>query len=457
MMKIDFEQKIFNTIKRNNLLPQSLPEPVNIVVALSGGADSMCLLYFLEKHKKELNITLEAAHINHNIRGEEAKSDEFFVRNYCADKSIKLTVFDENIPLLAAQSGESEELTGRKIRYERLYSIDDTSLIATAHNLDDSAETALINMIRGTGLKGLCGITPKRERIIRPLIDCEKSEIISFCKINNIPFVTDSTNFESKYTRNKLRNLVFPVFQQINPSFLTSFSRMAQILGGYENFLDETTSEIVSNAKIQTGYSVSEFLRVPAGLLSRVISHAVFELSGELCEASHSNEIIEKLECGGSINITNSKIIRSDGKTLFLFKPEMKNEYSSFKIKCPKPEGKIFFNNKTIEMQIKTEKFENILQNVNNPLFTNLLDYDTISGNICIRTRTDGDKIRLKSRGCTKTLKNLFNEKKLTAAERAGRIILADDEGIVFVEGFSVCERCAVSEKTQKYIEINIT
>ena len=192
------ENSVLSAIEQFSLLDASK----NITVALSGGADSVALIYALYRLREKLGITLSAAHLNHMIRGEEALRDEEFVKKLCKKYEIPLFCERTDVPAFAKIQGLSLETAAREVRYGFLERVN-CGVIATAHTASDNLETVLFNLSRGTALKGLCGIPPKRGIFIRPLILASRSEIEDYCKKNNLDFVTDSTNLsdDSPYCR----------------------------------------------------------------------------------------------------------------------------------------------------------------------------------------------------------------------------------------------------------------
>ena len=200
-----------------------------ITVALSGGADSMSLLYCLLELKDELGITVNAAHLNHLIRGDEAFRDEEFVKEECHKLGVELFLKRVDVPKLASDSGKSLELTAREVRYAFFEEIN-TGVVATAHNADDNLETVIFNLTRGSAIDGLCGIPPKRDIFIRPLILTTRKEIEEYCAFKNIEYVTDSTNLEDCYTRNKIRHNVIPILKEINSNVSQTVLRTVKSL-----------------------------------------------------------------------------------------------------------------------------------------------------------------------------------------------------------------------------------
>ena len=192
--------KVAKTIEKYNMIKKS----ERILVGLSGGADSVSLLLCL----RELGYDISACHINHQLRGDESLRDENFCIKLCRDLDIPIDVHRINVKEYCKMNSTSLEDGARKLRYN-IFSNAETEKIATAHTLSDCFETLLFNIVRGTGLKGLCSIPPVRDNIIRPLIDCTREDILEFLKKHNQSFVTDSTNLETEFTRNKVLVSIF--------------------------------------------------------------------------------------------------------------------------------------------------------------------------------------------------------------------------------------------------------
>ena len=258
-----------------------LPPGCTVVCAVSGGADSVCMLHVLLSLRNTLGITVEAAHFNHQLRGEESDRDEAFVRTRCAELGVVLHVDNGDVRARAAKTHESVEEAARALRYTFFSSL--PGLIATAHTQDDNLETVLLNLTRGTGLAGLCGIPPRRERFIRPMLAVSRAEIEAYLAQNGLSHVTDSTNFLPDARRNRLRQSVIPLLKAENPSLCETAFRMcrlleadeaqkiAQLLNGHGRFLSRNKTQVFLDTyrDIITSFS----LVVNVILLTRMAKH----------------------------------------------------------------------------------------------------------------------------------------------------------------------------------------
>jgi len=220
---MDLKLKVRDTIKEHEMIEKG----DRVLLALSGGPDSMCLLHILKDLQGMLGFSLAALHVNHSIRGEAADADEAFLKQHCAEIGVPLFSYKIDVPARAKDSGRSLEEEGRQTRYE-LLKAQGFEKIAVAHNKNDQAETVLMRIIRGTGVKGLCGMEYKREDgVIRPLLDTQRSEIEKYCQDNHLSPRIDATNSETDYTRNKVRLELLPYLMQYNPAIIDSLTRLA--------------------------------------------------------------------------------------------------------------------------------------------------------------------------------------------------------------------------------------
>ena len=244
MPSSNLKNSVKNTIERYSMINKG----DTVIAAVSGGADSVALLYVLYSLKDELGFSLAACHVNHNLRGEESDSDERFVRRMCRFLDIPLYTASIKVNDLR-QKHDSLEECARRLRYEFFESISKDRLIATAHTASDNCETILINMVRGTALSGICGIPAKRDNIIRPLLYNTREDIELYCSENCLDYVTDSTNLSDDYTRNRIRHKVVPLLKEINPSLFSAISRLSQSVSDDDRYLDKIASELMEKAR----------------------------------------------------------------------------------------------------------------------------------------------------------------------------------------------------------------
>lgn len=247
----------------------------SVLVALSGGADSVALLHIMCELSKKYHFKVYAAHINHMLRGEDADKDEAFSKTLADNIGITLFILRKNVREFAESEGISEELAGRKVRYDffdKLMNEYEIEYTATAHHKNDNAETILMNFMRGSSIKGLSGIPYKRDKYIRPLLDCSRLDIEEYCQNNSLNFVTDKTNLETIYTRNKIRRLLIPYLQSnFNPNIVDTITKNAGIIAEDDDFISEvantTFSEIVTNNSV----SINELMGLHKSIALRVI------------------------------------------------------------------------------------------------------------------------------------------------------------------------------------------
>lgn len=423
----------------------------SVIVALSGGADSMALAFFLNSVKDEYGITLSAAHVNHGIRGDSADADEAFVKSFCEKNGIKLHVLHADIPKLASETGETHEECGRRIRYEFFESIDKTSLIATAHNLNDNAETLLFRMARGTGLKGLCSIPPVRGRIIRPLIECSRKEIEEYCKENNISYVTDETNLSDEYTRNFIRHEILPLFEKINPSFLSSADRLIQSVREDETFLNEQAYLLLENCRNNDKYSVAVLKDAPYCILKRTAAAVIEKETGVKPESKHINDLVDIIRNGGSVQICGGANFRVRKGMLEKFIPDSKNEdYSLYLTEGCTEISSYFVNTSIIYKNDLSDT-----QKIHKQMLDIFMDCDKIIGKLVIRNKRSGDVFSPSGFKGHKKLKKMFQEKGVPPEKRDSYPVLCDDSGIVAVPGFGVSKRVYIDSRSQRIWKVS--
>ena len=260
------------------------PNPGVVVAAVSGGADSMVMLHLLRTMRETGGVDeIVCAHFNHGLR-ESAARDEGHVRRVCAEWNIPFVSESADIAAMAAQTGQSVEMAAREARYGFLRRVEEERVadyILTAHNADDNAETVLLNLIRGTGLAGLCGIPVQRGVLIRPLLHVSREEIMVYAQAHNVPYVEDESNQDTVHRRNQLRLEVIPLLRQINPSFLRAVTRMTEHLREDDDFLNATAQNMSKPHAKQEG----EIIRYPAKKLEFMPRPIAFRILRALAES----------------------------------------------------------------------------------------------------------------------------------------------------------------------------
>ncbi len=448
-MKID---KVVKTIVDYNMIADNK----NIVVGLSGGADSVCLLHVLYSLKDKLHLNIFACHLNHMLRGKEAHRDEEFCKKLCKEFSIELEISRINVSNESEIQNKSFELCAREIRYNFFNECakKHNALIATAHTMSDSMETVMFNIMRGTSLKGICGIPPRRDNIIRPLINITREEVEEYCKENNLNYVTDSTNLSDDYSRNFIRHNIIPLLREKSGNFEKAFSHMTKTLFNDNDYLEKSTNELLKNAKLENGYSCNILADSHIALLSRAVLKILKE--NKIKEDFKTVSLITDAISLGKGKIRLSKDVYATVKNgIFFFEKEVeKNAF--FQVQIENNEAKLPFDNKKVLICDEDKEKLLIFQEFNKKDLKNYLDYAKIKGKLFARQRKEGDEVLLHKRGCTKLLKKLFNESKIPTFERSKKVVICDDVGIVWVEDFGVCERCCVDETTKYICKIKI-
>ncbi len=445
--------KIIETIKKYDMLGGS----DNIVVAVSGGADSMCLLHFLYGEKNKLGINkIYAAHVNHNIRGSEAKRDELFVKEFCDRRNIPFCLLCEDVPALARKRGTGIEETARNVRYDYFKSLSEKygALVATAHNADDNAETVIYNLARGSGLKGLCGIPPKRGYIIRPLITAARCEIEQYCRENGVAYVTDSTNLEDEYSRNRIRHKVIPVLRDINPSLESAVTNAAELLRQDEEYLSSLAARALDGARRDNGYLTSMLSELPAPILSRAVMRAAFDCAGIRLDNTAVKSICEAIKSGGRVNVSGDLFADANSGLFRLYRKTAASPSESRRILGA---DEVKLNGRRAEFTVIPKKEFDKRLKFNNLLFKYSLDYDIINADTVIRARRSGDSFSPYKRGFTKSVKKFLIDEKIPREQRDGLLLIANGNGVLWLERFGASRQAAVSSKTDRVLVIKIS
>lgn len=420
-----------------------------VAVGLSGGADSVCLLHLLLSFCDTLQLTVEAVHVNHGIRGEEAARDEQFCIKLCADWGVPLQVVHINVPQECARTGEGTEACARRLRYAAFeQAAGKKAKIATAHNADDNVETVLLHLTRGSGLCGLCGIPPVRGNIIRPLLFCTRSEIESYCEANGLQFVTDSTNLSIEYSRNRIRSTVLPTLTQLNPAVREAVSRMTAHLREDEIYLSECAKRTAETLVTDRGIPAKELLEEPKPIAFRILQTELQMHGARDVSARHIERVFTLLKTGGSIDLPGGICVRVRGGYLEFPAEEPLDAWeltipeASFPTVIETPAG-------TVQIQKYQQKD---LQILHKDLLANAVDCAKIKGTLVLRSRKAGDCFSDGRRHVTKTLKKWFNEKQIPPEKRNAYPVLSVGGTAAWVGDFGASAQMLPNCETKEFL-----
>lgn len=440
-----------------------------VIAGVSGGADSMCLLFVLEELRKKREFDLIVVHVNHMVRGEDADADESYVRKVCAEHGLVCEVFREDMQGYAKQMKLSEEEAGRNIRrqcYEKTVKKYGGTKIALAHHQDDNAETFFLHLARGTKLKGLTGICPVKGVYIRPLLCVGRKEIEEFLEERNVEYCTDVTNSEEIYLRNRIRMKVLPYFQkEINARTVEHINRTMDHLRQVEEFLEQHAQRAYNDCvdKTERGlFLKEESLKNCEPLIAgMVIRKALTDTAGREkdIEESHVEAVKGLLEkqtgrkvnlpykmqaerTYGGIKIFICGKLHVEEKKEWILEPVMgkmmRYTCGNMEISCrlfKKPEGDILPPKKT---------------------YTKWFDYDIIKSNVIVRTRRTGDRIVIDEKGNSQKLKSFFINEKIPSEERDSILLFADGEQILWITGHRQSKAYQITDHTVNILEITI-
>ncbi|MEG0681693.1 MAG: tRNA lysidine(34) synthetase TilS [Eubacterium sp.] len=460
------EKQVLQYINDNGLLIAG----DRILIGVSGGADSLALLYFLDRYKNDFGIRVAAAHLHHSLRGQAADDDLDFVRRYCSDN--KICFFDKvvDVKALADEKKMTLEEGGRLARqtfFKEVQSCKGYNKLALGHHLNDQAETVLMRLIRGTGVKGAAGIRPISHdalKIIRPFLCVSKSEIIDYCNEKKLCFRTDSTNFEADVTRNKLRLQIMPVLKEMNPLVEEHFFSFGQIAGEYEDFLDAYVKQIMGDVfalKDDLVHFDLQRWRGESTLVKKeLLRRSIFEIKGSLKEIEYNHILCIQ------------RLIESDKTSWEYHLPhglKAVKRYDAFWIedgsRCKKnaipfsyeiiPGKTYYLCREQIVLKtrvVSVDKIKNLkeLKNHSEKFF----DYGRIRGKLFLRSRQIGDYIAPIGINGTKKIKNYFIDRKIDREERDRIPLLALDQEVLWIIGYAVNRNYRMDESTKKVLVI---
>ena len=439
-----------------------------VIVALSGGADSVCLLTVL-KQLATPEFLLRAVHVHHGIRGAEADRDEAFAQKLCESLSVPLCVAYCHVPAYAAEHGLSEEEAGRILRYQVLEKeagkweqelpAGSRVKIALAHHRDDNAETILHHLLRGSGLTGLAGIRPVQGRRIRPLLCVGREEIRAYLEAGHISWCEDSTNQSPDYTRNRIRSQVLPLLKTaVNEQAEEHILQAGQIIGQADAYLRQQAEEIWQEAvcgreEDLAAIPLTAFARQPEILKTYLIRHMLDQLHPGWKDigSRHFTAIAELAgkPVGSRLDLPGGLMARTGYETLEIVR-KTEREVS---VKTESgADGEIHGRQTVPELHMTVfsrQKDQEIPKNQ----YTKWFDYDKIKGTLSVRTRRTGDYLILPSGG-SKTIARYMIDEKIPKEKREQILLLAEGSHVLWVVGFRISEYYKIEEHTENILQV---
>jgi len=459
-------EKVLSYIKYNSLIESG----DKILVALSGGPDSICLLNVLFELKEELNIEIGAAHLNHLLRGEDAFKDEEYVINTCNNMGIKCFIKRVDINSYAKEHKLSSEMAGRNVRYsffDEIVEEQGFNKVATAHNANDQAETILFRLMRGTGLEGLGGIKAFRDnKIIRPILCLSRGEVEKYIELKNLSPRIDKTNSERIYNRNKIRLDILPYMKEnFNEDIIQTLNRMSLLLQKDNEFLENLSLSFYNKYCIQyNDYFIikKEIFKEEESIVNRVLRHTIskYSKSNYDFEMKHIYKIscLAKKNSGKSVDLPNGIYAENIYGDIYIKNKIKKYHINNKKEKVILSKGNI---NKSV---IKFHKFSVQFALISNYKSNNIslnegnliqyFDFDKINDNISIRNRNDGDKIIPLGMSGSKKIKDMFIDMKIPKEERDNIPILCFDEKIAWIIGIRTSENYKITNESKNILKV---
>lgn len=436
-----------------------------IIMGISGGADSVCLLHILYTLKHELKLNLRGVHVHHGLRQQEADEDAAFVQELCEKMGIPVTLYSFEIKKEAHQRKVSEEEAGRLIRYEvfeKERSKFKQGKIAVGHHMNDQAETILFNLMRGSGLKGIGGMAPVRGHILRPLLAVTREEIETYCKDRNLSFRTDSTNLVELYSRNKIRlNLIPYMEEQFNPELVKSLYQFSRIIKRIDHYMEEENGKAMERCVTMRGKQgiihLESFLQqhpaIQYEILRKILNSILENL--ENIGYKHFENIIGLVDkqSGKKVHLPQGILVKREYDHIIIEKENRgKAETEPFCCKINPPcileiPGEGGFVECRLYQAQKQKTYSK-------KTYTKCFDYDKIKGTLEIRTKRPGDFIFLRGINGKKKIKSFFIDQKVPRTQRGKIPLLAEGQNILWIVGYRINERYKIDSSTKNILEI---
>lgn len=480
------DQRIFRKVKAYMERYHMIAPGDTVVAGVSGGADSVCLFLMLCELAEEMQLCLTAVHVNHGIRKGEAEADAEYVEHLCRERMIPFVLVREDVRTYAEREHLSEEEAGRKVRYQAFEKVLDQygssdGKIAVAHNANDRAETMLFHLFRGTGLAGASGIKPVRGRIIRPLLCLSREEIEAYLKEKQVSFCIDRTNMEDTYTRNRIRNHIFPyVEKQVCRQAVEHMCETADILAEAENYIRKQAEEAYRRCAAAQDDAVelhiNRLLEEEPFIRRQVLLFGLEQVTEGRRDLTsvHVKEIEKLLDKDGSkqISLPYGLVARREPlkgySSLILCRErntEPAGQPAALRISIPgrmeipglgKVELTLLERGELPPGSEMADFFSGKSQFIPQKSCTKWFDYDRITKSLVFRIREKGDYLTINGKLSRKKLKDYMIEEKIPKNRREKIYVLADGSHILWVPGYRISEYYKITENTEHILQVQL-
>lgn len=449
------EQQVSLFIENNGLLHAS----DKVLVAFSGGADSVFLLYFLNRFAERFTISLAAIHINHHIRDNEADADEQFCREFCREREIPFFAVSHIVPEYAREQKLSLEQAGRELRYREYLSYAEKygyTKIATGHHLDDVVETILMNIIKGTGLRGLKGIPAMRGSIIRPLLATKKSDILHYLNERQIPYRTDASNFENDFQRNYIRNTLIPAIEEkLNPSVDRALLHLAEISGSLDDYLhtefDDAAAKNIRFSEKNITFLLSLFHEMPLAAAGEFIRVAIEKQFGLLPDFPTIKTLfsLARKQTGTTEELQGGLKAVKERDSIVLYFGEVQSDMKTVPLNI----------GETVELagrRITVRKAAPDEVSTTGDTGAEFIDAEGLSGKFELRKWQEGDAFTPLGMKGSKKVSDFLTDQKISAVQKKNQLVLLNNNRIIWVVGLRIDDRVKITKSSKQFIQLKL-
>lgn len=461
-------EQVFRYISEERLIEKG----DTVIAGVSGGADSVCLLFLLSELQDKLNFSLQVLHVEHGIRGETSLRDADFVRNLCKEKGIPCEIRQVNAPEYANEKHLTLEEAARILRYEAFeqaaLNVNGPVKIAVAHHKEDQAETVLFQMMRGSGIRGLGGMRSRRGQIIRPLLMCSKQDLYLYIEEKHLQYCTDESNEDDRFARNRIRNMILPALKEMQQGCVDHIAQSAQELQEVEDYIRKQADPVYERYAVSEQGTITipvpDLLRYDPVIQKAVIRRAIGEcIPGKKDVLRRHVESILALcdkEGNGELHLPKGLRVQKREQGLIFTKSDDPEPEGPWLIYEEQPAG---FDHET-ELQIGEDRLlKKRLFPMDSTLaipqdtYTKWLDYDRIKNGLQIRRRKSGDFISIDDAGHHKSLQDYFVNTKIPAAVRDKILLITSGDHVVWIPGYRISTAFKITEQTKTVMELKIT